>query len=174
MTTKAIVASVVLVVLLFFAMLLVVSHKPPQAITVRHIKSVQSADVTTMTFEIKNRTAAPFLFSPYAVQVRNGNARTNFQDVDYHQEFGPPIGPTGLVYCTVSVTHLPAKSVVRFSVTTAKQLLGLSGLFTRVELNWKLRRGNFGWSALSLNPYDKNSPALGKPTEITSDEFVEQ
>jgi hypothetical protein len=174
--TKAIVAgAVVLVVLFFLAMLLIVSRKPAQAIAVRHVKSVQSGNVTTMTFEIKNHTANPYVFVPYEVQVRNGDVWIKFQTVDDYEFLRkrsviPAIGPTGLVYRTMDVTNLPAKSVVRVSMRSSKQLLGLSGLFMRAKLNWEFRGSG---PHIPLNPFDSKSSPWGKPTEVTSDEFVE-
>jgi len=84
MRTKAIVAgAVVLVVLLCFAILLSVPRHPPQGFTVRRLGSIQSGNVTTMTFEITNHTADRYIFHPFEVQVRNGKRWSKFQGPSY-------------------------------------------------------------------------------------------
>jgi len=81
--TKAIVAgAVVLALLLFTAMLLTGPRRPPQNITVRHVGSVWSSNIVTLTFEITNHTADPYIFFPFEVQVRNGNGWTKFEGFD--------------------------------------------------------------------------------------------
>ncbi|MGH7973517.1 MAG: hypothetical protein ACREIC_32780 [Limisphaerales bacterium] len=174
MKTKAVVAgAVVLVVLLFLAILLTVPRKSQQDITVRHVKSVQSADITTMTFEVKNHTDTPYIFFPSEVQVRNGSAWTKFQGFDITTIHpNPTVGPMALASYTVNVTNLPAKSVVRFSIRPQKILLGVNGFVRRAELNLKKQGG--GGGGVSMNPYDRNSSVYGLPTEVASEEFVEK
>jgi hypothetical protein len=106
------------------------------------------------------------------VLVRNGNAWTKFAGYQVDYKYGPPpkLGPTGLVYYAVDVTNLPPKSAVRFNIETEKELLGLSGLYRRVELKWELRAKSY---APSLNPYDTHSSVYGNAHDVKSDEFVE-
>ena len=171
MRTKAIVAgAVVLVVLLCFAILFSVPRHPPQDFTVRHVGSIQSGNVTTMTFEITNHTADPYIFFPSEVQVRNGNRWTKFQGFDI-TKIHPTlkIDPKGLASYTVNVTNLPSKSVVRFSIRPQKLLLGVDGFVRRAELKVK-KQGGVG---LPLNPYDRKSQVYGQPSEVVSEEWVE-
>ena len=161
MGTKAIVV-VLIAVLLFVALLLTIPRKPPQDITVRHVGSVQSGNVTTMTFEIKNHTATPYVFLPFEVQVRNGNAWTKFQGfgIDTTNPT-PPVGPMGLASYTINVTNLPAKSVVRFSIRPQKTLLGFNGFVRRAELKLKNQGGG-----ISLSPFDRNSKVSECPLRL--------
>jgi hypothetical protein len=168
-----VVGLVLVAVLVCVASLITIPRKPPQDITVRHVKSVHSSEITTMTFEIKNHTESPYIFLPFEVQVRNGNAWTRFQVFNSGSIHPiPTVGPTGLASYTVDVTNLPAKSVVRLSIHPQKVLLGVPGLVRRAELNIKKQRGG-GGGRLPLNPYDKNSEVYGLPTEVVSEEFVE-
>ena len=168
--TKAIIAgAVVLVVLLFIAMLFTVPRKPPppQEVTVRHVGSVQFGNVTTMTFEVTNHTADPYIFCPFELQVRNGNAWTKFQGFDITKiDPFPTLAPRGLASYTVNVTNLLAGSVVRFSIRPQKVLLGVNGFVRRAELEVK-------GGGIPLNPYDKNSQVFGLSTEVVSEEWVE-
>lgn len=160
-----------LVVLLFIAMLLTVPRRPLQPIKLRHVKSVQSENVTTMIFEITNHTADPYIFFPFEVQVRNGTDWTEFEGFDRPRFIR--LAPRGVASYTVNVTNLPAKSVVRFSIRPQKTLLGVDGFVRRAELNLKKQGGGAGgWT--SLNPNDKNSQVFGLPTEVVSEEWVEQ
>jgi hypothetical protein len=171
--TKVIVAgAVVLVVLLFAGVLLTVYRKAPPGITVRHVKSVQSAGITTMTFAIKNHTGNLCVFVPFEVQVRNRSTWTKFQGYDTYPMYpgSPTLGPKGTVSYSVNVANLPPKSVVRFTIRAQKTLLGFKGLVRRVQVNLK-KEGPAG--GFPLNPYDKNSQVFGFPTEVASDEFVE-
>jgi hypothetical protein len=165
---KAIIACAVVFVLLFFlAMLLIISSKPPQEITVRHVKSVQSSNVTTMTFEIKNHTTDRYAFSPFEVQVRNGTAWTKFQDFDMSKPT-PLIAGRAVVSYTENVTNLPAGSTVRFAIRQQPVLLGLNGFIRRAEI--KLKNPT---SMVSLNPYSKHSLVVDFPTAVWSEEWVE-
>lgn len=172
--TKALVAGAVLILLLLFtALLLTFARKPAQQITVRHVGSVQSSNITTMTFEIKNHTTDPYIFFPFEVQVRNGNGWIKFQGFDITKIHPTPtVKPAGLASYTVSVTNLPAGSVVRLSILPQKILLGVNGFVRRAELNLKNQGG--GGSAVSLNPYDRNTQVFGLPTEpVATEEWVE-
>ena len=174
MSTKAIFASAVLfALLLLIALFISIPRKPPQDITVRHVGSVQSSNITAMTFEIKNHTADPYIFFPFEVQIRNGNAWTVFQRFDMSTiQPIPKVNPNGLASYTVNVTNLPAGSVVRFSIRLQKTLLGVDGLVRRAELNLKKQGG--GGKGISLNPYDRNSQVFGLPTEVVSEEFIDK
>jgi len=124
-----------------------------------------------MTFEIKNHTADPYIFHPFEVQVRNGNAWAKFQGFDIIKIHpAPKIDPKGLASYTLNVTNLPAASVVRFKIRPQKTLLGVNGLVRRAELNLKKQGPSGGFP---LNPYDRNSNVFGLPTEVVSEEFVE-
>jgi hypothetical protein len=170
--TKAIVAGgVLLLFLLFIAILLSGPHKPPQDITVRHVKSIQSSNITTMTFEIKNHTATPYIFFPFEVQIRNGNAWTRLQGFDMQTIHPPPkIDVRSLASYTINVTNVPSGSVVRFSIRPQKILLGVNGFVRRAELKLE----HHGASSIPLNPNDRNSQVYGSPTEVVSDGFAEK
>jgi hypothetical protein len=168
---KAVVpGALVLVVLLFFALLVVVYHQPPLDITVRHVKSVQTGDITTISFEVKNHTPSPYAYRRLEVQVRNGNVWTGFQDFDINRfNAYPALGPRAVASYTVNVTNLPAQSVVRLSLYLQKPLHGVEGFARRAEFKWRMTNQ----VNVSLNPYDTNSIFWGKPTVVTSEEFVE-
>ncbi len=169
MRTKAIVTGVGLIALFcLIATLLSVPRKPPQEITVRHVKSVQSSNVTTMTFEIKNHTADAYIFFPNELEIRTGKEWSKFVAFDigkFHPS--PSVNPMGLASCTIEVTNLPAKSVVRFKIRPQRTLTGLTGLIRRSELNLANR------GQVPLNPFDRNSKVYGLPIEAVSEEFVE-
>lgn len=178
MRTKAIIAGVVLsAVFLFAAMPFIV--RPRQPITLRHVKSVRSGNVTTVTFEITNHTADLYIFNPFEVQVQNGSVWTNVRGFDDSTTLRailtpiPTIDPKGRATYMFDVTNLPAGSVVRFKIRPAKALMGVSGFLKRVEFNLK-RLGQGGGPWPPLNPNDKRTHVFGLPSEVTSEEFVEQ
>jgi hypothetical protein len=149
-------------------------RKPPQEVTVRHVASVQSGDVTTMTFEITNHTADPYIFHPFEVQLRNGKAWTKFQGFDI-TKIHPKLrlAPRSVASYSVNVTNLPADSVVRFSISPQKVLMGVEGFARRAELELKRQTRGTGGGGIPLNPNDKNSQVFGLPTEVVTDEWVE-
>jgi hypothetical protein len=104
--------------------------------TVRHVQSVHSDNVTTLTFEITNQTSDQYIALPLEVQVRNGNDWTKFQGFDHFNITHPitTINPKGFVPLTVDVTNLPAGSVVRFKVRPQKLLTGVRGFLRGAEL----------------------------------------
>src|SRR5689334_8836187 len=119
-------------------MVFIVTRRPALDFTVRHVKSVQSGEITTISFEIKNYTADPYIFFPFEVRVRNGTNWTKFQGFDISKiNPHPTLNPGGVASYTVSVTNLPPGSVVRFSIRPQKILLGINGFVRRAELNLK-------------------------------------
>jgi hypothetical protein len=125
-----------------------------------------------MTFEIKNRTGDEYIFFPFEVQIRNGNAWTKFQGFNIGKIYTvPTIKPGGLSSYTINVTNLPAGCVIRLKIRPQKKLLGVNGFVRRAKLNLKNQVG--GGGSISLNPFDKNSQVFGLPTEVESEEFVE-
>ena len=60
--------------------------------------------------------------------------------------------------------------IVRFKVRPQKILLGVVGFMKRAEWNLKGQTRH----RIPLNPWDKNSKVAGLPTEVVSEEFVEQ
>jgi hypothetical protein len=171
---KVIIASAVVAGLLFLAILFALPRQSPSPITVRHVKSLQSNNVITMTFEIKNHTAAPYIFFPFEVRTRNGNTWRKFQGFTAGTIHPiPTLAPTGLASYTVDVTNLPAGSVVRFAIRAQETLLGVKGFVRRAELNVRNRPAGAG-GGISLNPHDANSKVFGLPTEIESEDFIER
>jgi hypothetical protein len=174
--TPIIALAVGVALVVFIAILFAAVRPSPPDITVRHLKSVRFADITTMTFEIKNRTADPYVFFPFEVQVRNGDAWTKFQgwsDISMIHPI-PKLDPKSLASYTLNVTNLPAGSVVRFSIRPQKILLGFNGLVRRAELELDRRRQGGGGQGISLNPYDRSSQVAGPPTEpVATEEFIE-
>ena len=169
MKTKPIViGAVLLLVLLFIALPLTVARHPPHEITVRHVASVRLENIATMTFELKNHTANPYVLASFEVQVRSGNGWTKFQGFDGSTMRPIPIHAMGLTSHTCNVTNLPAGSVVRFKIRPQKTLMGVNGFLRRAELNLK-KQGR----GVSLNPNDRNSKVFGLPTEVVSEEWVE-
>jgi hypothetical protein len=163
-----IVGSVVLAVLLF-AILLSVHRDQPQAIKVRHVKSVQSSNVITMTFEVTNHSTDTYMFDQFDVAVRNDNA---WARIFYFPGMGRVnLLPRGSNSYELSVLNLPTNSVVRYSFASNKVLLGVEGFLIRVKIN--LQQLGHGHRWISLNPYDKNSHVYGKPIEVFSEEWVE-
>ena len=172
--TKAIVAGAVLSVVLLLVLLFVLDRRRPQDITIRHVKSVQSEDITIMTFEIKNHTSNSYIFALFELEVRKGNGWNRFPGLNTRFSPVPNLDPGGLATYSVSVTNLPAGSLVRFSIHPMKIILGFSGFVRRAQFNFqRLRRGG-GGMRISLNPNDKNSKVYGSTTEVVSEEFVEQ
>jgi hypothetical protein len=176
MKTKAMVAgAVVFALLLLIALLLATPRRPPQDITLRHVNSTRTNNVTTMSFEVRNHTSDPYIFFPFEVQVRTGDSWTKFQGFDmtkFHP--APRLAPAGLASCTVGVTNLPARAVARLCIHPQKVLLGVHGFLRRAELEMERKSGSrAGRSAVSLNPYDRNSQVYGMPTKVVSEEFVE-
>jgi hypothetical protein len=175
MRRKAIAAGAVVVVLfLFTALLLFAFRKPPQEITLRHVKSIRTEDITEMSFEVKNQTADSYIFYPFEMQIRNRNAWTKFQGFDikqFHQS--PKLSPNGLASCTVNVTNLPAGALVRFGIRSQKVLVGPRGFIRRAEFDLKQRRKGGPGVWIPLNPYDKNSQVYSRPSEVVSEEFIE-
>jgi hypothetical protein len=168
--TKAVIAgAVVLAVLLFIVMFLPAHHSRPQAVTVRHVKSVQSSNVTTMTFEVTNHTADTYVFKPAQILVRDGNSWTMFQDFE-RLNFNPlpKLAPRGVALYDVDVTNLPANSVVLFLMTPQKVLVGVDGFILRVKWDVEARRRVF-----PLNPFDRSSQVYGTPAYVVSEEWVE-
>lgn len=170
MRTKAIVASVVPSVVLLLVLFFILDRRPSQDITIRHVKSLQSEDITIMTFEIKNHTSNPYIFFPFEVQVRNENRWNKFQGFDTRISPFPTLDPGGLATYSVSVTNLPAGSVVRFTIHPQKIILGFNGFVKRAELDLQNLRS--GGPRLSLNPNDKNSKVYGPPKMVLSEEFA--
>jgi hypothetical protein len=115
-----------------------------------------------MTFEIKNHSATPYIFFPFEVHVRNGNAWTRLQGFNIGTIHPiPKVNPKGVASYTVNVTNLPARSGVRFSIRPQKILLGVNGLVRRAELKLENHGGT-----IPLNPNDRNSQVYGLPTEV--------
>jgi hypothetical protein len=173
MKTKGIVIGAVVLLALFFgAVSLSNFRKSAPNFTVRHVNSVCSNAITTMTFEVTNHTANPYIFHPFELEIQNTNGWSEFQSFNKPgPRPNPTLSPWGHAFCTINVTNLPDKSVVRLSVRFQKTLLGAEGFVRRAQLTWE-RRGRPG-SGLSLNPYDKNSHVFGFPTEGVSEEWVE-
>jgi hypothetical protein len=169
--TKAAIAGAVVLAVVLSAILLLVHRGQRQAIAIRHVKSAQSGDVTTMTFEITNHTSSPYMFLPFGVYVRNGNVWTMTGFPLILGNINPAnleLAPRGVVSYTVNVTNLPANSGVRFSISTHRMLLGVQGFVSRICWNVKARRKLF-----PLNPFDKNNRIYEPRTEDVSVEWVE-
>jgi hypothetical protein len=173
MKTKGIViGAMVLLAVLFAAVTLSGFRSLGPSFTVRHVNSVCSNGITTMTFEITNHTAEPCIFQPFELQIQNTNGWSQFQDFDKPGiRPHPPLDAFGVAIFTIKIVNLPGKSAVRFSARVEKSLLGIEGFVIRAKVNWK-RRGGSG-ILLPLNPYDKNSHIYGKPTKVMSEEWVE-
>ncbi len=175
MSTKVIVASAVPVAgLLFLAIFFALPRQMAQALTVRHVKSVQLDNVTTMTFEITNHTASSYIFYPFEMRIRNGNTWSNFQSFTASTIHPiPTVDPMAFASYTLNVTNLPGGAVVRFAIRAQQTLMGVNGFVRRAELNVKSRAAG-GGGGISLNPYDGNSKVFGLPTEIETEEFIER
>lgn len=167
---------VVFALFLLIALLLTTPRRPPQGITLRHVNSFRTDNVTTMRFEVKNHTSDPYIFFPFEVQVRTGNSWTKLQGFDLTMIHPvPKLDPAGLASYTLGVTNLPAGTAVRFTIRPQKVLLGINGFVRRAELEVERKaRGTPGaGGGVSLNPYDRSSHVYGMPTEVVSEEFVE-
>lgn len=167
MKTKTVIAAaVVLVVILFAAIFFTFLHKPPQVITVRHVKSVQLGKVTTLTFEITNHTEQTYLIDPHWVQARNGLAWP-ITDKSSNPFFCYPfLSSHRSVTATFNMTNLPAGSPLRLRMMAGKDLPGLEGMFFRLDLRFRQ-----GQNQVSVNPFDKKTK-VASSTLIFSDEFV--
>jgi hypothetical protein len=131
--SKTIIAGAVLLVVLFFATIIFTFlPKPPQSITVRYIKSVQSGKATTITFEITNHTDQTYLLDPVWVRTRNGLA---WPITDKFSN--PMFNPHRSVTATFNLTNLPTGSPLRLMMTVGKELAGLKGLFLRLDLRFR-------------------------------------
>ena len=72
MGKKPIVLGVVVSLAVLLIALLVLFVRPTSpAVTVRHVKSVQSSNSIMLTFQITNHTAGKCMVTPLAIEVRN-------------------------------------------------------------------------------------------------------
>jgi hypothetical protein len=165
MGKKAVMGAAVLLAVLLGAIVFVFGRQPPSpAITVRHVQSVQSGSVTTMTFEITNHSTKGYLVYLWCVEANGGPVwRTCF---DLRPQ--PALPLYGLAHSQISTlktTNVPTGLPLRLRMGASKECVGLETLFPR--LGFRLRGGQ-----ISLNPFDKTK-VFGVPTPIVSDEFVE-
>jgi hypothetical protein len=168
--TKAIIAGAVVLALLLFVVVFI-QRNTPQAVTVRHIASVQSSNVTTMTFEITNHTANTYILERFDVELRLGTSWTDVSISNFVSWiFMMPRGVQSYTFklTDVKLTDLSAEPVVRAGVFAASNLTGLRGLIKRLNLRF-LHKG----SGVSLNPFAKNNFVYGEPTVFASEEWVE-
>ena len=171
-----ILSGLVLLAVMIFGVITAPCHprRPPQDITIRHIGSVHSDNVTTLTFEITNHTADQYIFLPKEVQVRKGNAWVKFRDFDYFFPRPQTLAPRAVLSLyRVDVTNMPVGSVVRFNIRPQKALLGINGFTRRAEGDLKRQIQGGGGPWIPLNPYDTNGTVWGLPTEVLSEEWVE-
>jgi hypothetical protein len=173
--SKAIVVGAVLItILLLVAMLLAVALMPGRNITVRHLQSTRTGNVTTMSFEVKNSTPDHYIYFPFELQLRTGKTWTKFQGFDVTKIHpAPKIDPGAVASYTLEVTNLPPGSLARFAIRPQRILQGLDGFVRRADLELKRKTSGAGGGSIPLNPYDRNSQVYGKPTEVVSDEFME-
>lgn len=157
--------AIILVVLV--AVFLVVSRHASPAIVVRHVQSVRSGNVTTLTFEITNHSTAAYVFSPFKVQDRTGTVWSmDLNNVTLRQP--QHLNPMGHASYKVEVTNLAAGSTLRFKINVLKELKGLNTFIKRAELKFRGTGIN-----IPLNPFDKSSRFFALPEEVVSEEFVE-
>ena len=173
MRTKPIIAGAVLIAILLLTTIVFITARPsPSAITVRHIKSVQSGGGVTATFEIKNHTARTYSVYPLSVEVSNGpvwKACADFSSPSFPID---NLGPHASMTRTFYMTDLPTGSPLRLRLQGQKELVGLDSFFMRLNLRFRQGQKN-----VSLNPFDKTrvflTPIQIVTIQIVSDEFVE-
>jgi hypothetical protein len=168
MAKKRVMAGAVVIAILLLISIVFITARPiPPPITVRHVKSVQSGNLVTATFEIANHTGGNCFVYPISVEVSNGLAwKACF---DWNSQSFPidGLGPHLSESRTFYMTHLPTGSPLRLRLTGQKGLVGLDSFFMR--LNSRFRQGQ---KSVSLNPFDKTMVFLN-PIQVVSDEFVE-
>jgi hypothetical protein len=161
MKTKAVIASAVVLVLLFVGILYFVLRHPTQPVTVRHVKSVQSVNVTIMTFEVTKHTADVEVVLPWYLQVRNGTVWSNYSPIELgpdNRSFSSSVQQNGMESYTFEMPNLPSESVVRLQVQTIRPIRGVRAMIRWFELK------------LGISSYD---PRLGPLTMVVSEEWVE-
>jgi len=173
MKRRLVSVAIVVTVGLLLTILVLIPRPPSPPIMVHHIKSVRSGNLVTATFEITNHTTSRYSFYPVLVEIRKGPVwKTysvalweSYSDLNTHPSSF--LGPHDSQTFTVGMGTLPTGSPLRLRMNTERQLVGLMGLFVRLELLF--RRG-----LVSVNPFDKTTTVFSKPTQVVSDEFEPQ
>lgn len=168
MRTKPIVAGAVIVVLLLTTTIVFIISRPsPPAITVRYVKSVQSNNSVTATFEVTNHTGSRYHVYPFLVEVRNGPLwRTCFL---FNSTPDLTLEPSDGQSVTFQMANLPTGAPLRLTMQAHKELkAGLAGLLDRFEMRFR-----FGMKSVSVNPFRKTGRVFSRPTELVSQEFIE-
>ena len=176
MRTKTIAASAVVIAVLLGDLILVAAGRPCSPITVRHVKSVESAAGIRTTFEISNHTANPYAVLPLEVEARNGQVWQRcffFVEQSYSPSVIYPwrdvVGPHGFASRVFELTNLPPDVPLRLRLTIDREPTGVRGFWERVQY----RLHTVGY--MSLNPSDKYTHVFDRNfIQTTSEEFIEQ
>lgn len=135
MRTKPIIAGAVLIAILLLITIGFVTARPSSpAITVRHVKSVQSGRVASVTFGVTNHTTKAYMIYPFSIQALNGSTWTNCFSFDTNR-IPDVVGPHGFLSSIVEATNLPTASALRLKLLAQKELGGLD----RVRMQLFLR-----------------------------------
>ena len=169
MRKKAIIAGAILIAILLLGSILFIGAPPSSPpITVRHIKSVQSGDHVTATFEITNHTARNYSVYPVSVEARNGSVWKTCSDFSSYSFPIDDLGPHGSESRTFEMSNWPTGSPLRFRLTASERLTGLKARLTYFE--WSLV--NHKNLLVPLNPFQTNF-SFPRTIEIVSEEFIE-
>lgn len=171
MGKKALVAGAVVIAVLLAGSFLVFAPAPASsALTVRHIKSLQSGTNFTETFEITNNTTTTYCVAPTVVFLLDGQVRRVCFDLMSHLSPGLIVGPHACVSSSFQMIGLPPSIPLRLSVSAQPDLTGPRGWLTRLKLRYVEHQ-----NIISANPFSNRNPIFGlrKSVNIDSDPFIE-
>lgn len=159
MGKKPIVAGAVLVALIAVVVAGITAVRPTApTITVLNVKSVQSNDLTAISFEPTNHTTGNWLISGLAVQFGKEGAWSRFIDLRPTKL----LGPHEIASVSFEVSNSPAVYPIRLKLYAHRRQDGLEGLLRRLKLRIFERQ-----RSVSLNPFDKRNLVFGGGSERT-------
>ena len=176
MITKGMAGSAVLIAVLVGGLMVFSARHAGSAITVRHVRSVPTAEGIRTTFEILNRTGSPYAVIPLEVEAQEGGTwRRCFFFVERLSSpsaiypWRDVVAPHGLGSRVYELTNLPPKVPLRLRCYINRELTGVPGFWERFQLRFRYHH-----DYMSLNPSDKYTTVFERKVyQITSEEFIE-
>jgi len=169
-----IIGAVAIGILGIFLILVAAGRPAGPPITIRHVKSVQSGDTTTLFFEISNHTANSYIFVPSAVDVHSGTVWAPCSGIPALRigSLVPSLSPSARTSYSCEATNLPQRVPLRFRISANKRLTGMEGFWGRVQLSILYHRLGLR-RPFSLNPFENTGDIFGPPIGVISEEFEE-